>query len=300
MQPLISVVIPTYNRAYDLARALRSVIAQTYSCWEVLVIDNYSNDATDDVVRSCNDLRIKLFKIHNCGVIAASRNLGVELAEGKYIAFLDSDDWWKSYKLEESLKYLEQGADIVYHDLFLATKSNQRFFWRKARTRKLKKPVFDDLINNGNALNNSSVVVRRKLLNKINGFSEDRGLITAEDYDAWLRAANVTERFVRIPKTLGYYWVGGGNLSSSKHMLETLDTITNNYANTIGESSECQASSWLNYVKGKTYYRLGSYELAKKHFKLAFSQSSYDIQFKSLCMLVLLKIWKLFCPSSKF
>src|SRR3989338_2810117 len=102
MKPIVSIVIPTYNRACDLERALKSVLAQTYSNWEALVVDNHSSDNTDDVVKSLNDSRLKLFKIHNDGVIAASRNAGVKHATGEYIAFLDSDDWWMPQKLEES------------------------------------------------------------------------------------------------------------------------------------------------------------------------------------------------------
>jgi glycosyltransferase involved in cell wall biosynthesis len=86
--PVISVVIPTYNRANDLKRALKSVQVQTFTNWEVLIVDNHSVDNTDQVVSDFNDSRIKLFKIHNNGVIAASRNVGIREASGAYIAFL--------------------------------------------------------------------------------------------------------------------------------------------------------------------------------------------------------------------
>ena len=104
--PLVSVVIPTFNRAKDLERALRSVLAQTHTNWEVLIVDNYSEDNTDEVIENLNEPRITLFKIHNHGVIAVSRNWGIQHARGKYIAFLDSDDWWTEKKLSESVQYL--------------------------------------------------------------------------------------------------------------------------------------------------------------------------------------------------
>ena len=126
MNPLVSIIIPTYNRAEDLKRALQSVFDQTFTDWEVVVVDNHSIDNTDRLIESFNDPRIRLFKIHNEGVIAASRNLGLKHALGEYIAFLDSDDWWLPKKLEESIKYMNQGADIVYHDLFYVTKFDQR------------------------------------------------------------------------------------------------------------------------------------------------------------------------------
>jgi glycosyltransferase involved in cell wall biosynthesis len=75
--PLVSVIIPTYNRARELARALESVRAQTYGNWEALVVDNHSTDDTDQLISGFNDPRIRAFKIHNDGVIAASRNVGI-------------------------------------------------------------------------------------------------------------------------------------------------------------------------------------------------------------------------------
>ena len=107
---------------------------------------------------------------------------------------------------------------------------NQKVFWRKARTRALKSPAFEDLIATGNALNNSSVVIRKNILDSINGLSEDRTLISIEDYDAWLRAARITEKFERIPRTLGYYWTAGENINNPRRALESLDVIEERYS----------------------------------------------------------------------
>ena len=100
--PLVSIIIPTYNRAEDLKRALQSVFDQTFADWEILIVDNHSIDNTDDVVKLFDDPRIRLFKIHNDGVVAASRNLGLKHAVGEYVAFLDSDDWWLPKSLKKS------------------------------------------------------------------------------------------------------------------------------------------------------------------------------------------------------
>ncbi len=269
MKPLISVVIPTYNRAHDIERALKSVRAQSYTNWEALVVDNHSSDDTDDVVNGFNDPRIRLFKIHNNGVIGVSRNWGLKHALGEYIAFLDSDDWWQPQKLEESLNYIAQGADIVYHDLFLATKSNQKIFWRKIRSRGLNSPVYDDLIANGSALNNSSVVARRSILQAIGGMSEDINLVSIEDYDTWVRAAKITENFKRVPRTLGYWWVGGGNISSPARLIKGLGAFEELYAKDIDRLSKDAGLWWLNFDKGQAYYSLGSYAMAMSQFKRA-------------------------------
>ena len=114
--PLVSVIIPTFNRANDLARAVKSVIAQTFTSWELIIVDNHSVDNTDEVVRHFNDPRIKLLKIHNDGVIAASRNLGIHFSSGTYIAFLDSDDWWTPDKLRSSVWLISYGLSISVFD----------------------------------------------------------------------------------------------------------------------------------------------------------------------------------------
>lgn len=294
MNPLISVVLPTYNRAGLLKRALSSIISQTYPHWEVLVVDNNSTDNTDQVVHDFNDERIRLLKVDNYGVIALSRNVGIREAAGEYIAFLDSDDWWKPNKLEKSLAYLENGKDVVYHDLLVVAKRNQRVLWRKARTRTLKIPIFKDLITNGNALNNSSVVLRKKILEDIGGLSEDRNLVSIEDYDAWLRAARITEKFQRIPQTLGYYWTAGGNVSNPRRTIETLNVIEERYSSEFLGPAAGHGISWLAYARGRMHYQLGLYEDAQKYLKIVSRREpSTLISIKTYWMLFIIKIYKI-------
>ena len=293
MKPVISVVIPTYNRGCLLKRALGSIICQTYPHWEALVVDNHSSDDTDQVVDGCNDNRIRLLKVHNHGVIALSRNVGIREASGEYVAFLDSDDWWTPRKLEESLKYLEKGNDLVYHDLLVVSMHNQKVFWRKARTRTLKSPAFEDLIVNGNALNNSSVVMRRDILDSISGLSEDPSLRAIEDYDAWLRVARITEKFERIPRALGYYWIGGENTSNPSRTIENLNAIEERYSSEFVSIDKDIGISWLAYARGRAHHQLGSYTDAKKYLELVSQrQPSFLILLKTYWILCLIKIYK--------
>ena len=97
--PEFSVILPTYNRANTIKRAIDSVLGQTISNWELIIVDNFSSDNTSDIVMGYSDARIKLIHFRNNGVIAASRNKGIEHALGEFIAFLDSDDWWHKDKL---------------------------------------------------------------------------------------------------------------------------------------------------------------------------------------------------------
>jgi glycosyltransferase involved in cell wall biosynthesis len=137
MSALVSVVIPTYNRANDLKRALASVVAQTWGNWEAVVVDNHSADNTREVVEAFREARIRLLSVHNEGVIAVSRNLGVANARGEFVAFLDSDDWWVPTKLERSMQALSRGADVVYHDLHIVRPGRKWWHSKTAATRPL-------------------------------------------------------------------------------------------------------------------------------------------------------------------
>ena len=92
--PAVSIVIPTYNHGYFLKKCLQSVIDQTLTDWEAIVINNFSEDNTIDVVNSFHDPRIHLVNFKNNGIIAASRNEGIKISNADLIAFLDSDDSW--------------------------------------------------------------------------------------------------------------------------------------------------------------------------------------------------------------
>ena len=103
--PMFSVIVPTFNRSKLLRRAIQSVFQQTYDNWELIIIDNYSEDNSLEVISSFDQSKIKLLQIKNNGVIGTSRNLGIKNAKGNYLAFLDSDDWWKKNKLQTSLSF---------------------------------------------------------------------------------------------------------------------------------------------------------------------------------------------------
>lgn len=292
MNPLVSIVIPTFNRERELERALKSVIAQTYPFWKAIVVDNHSNDNTQKMVARFSDKRISFFKIHNDGIIAKSRNLAIEKSTGKYVAFLDSDDWWMPDKLEESVRYLENSADVVYHDLYLVKKNTQKLFWKRVRTRKLSSPVFSDLMINGNALTNSSVVVKRSLLTAIKGLCEDPLLVSIEDFDAWLRISQFSEKFVRIPKTLGYYWLGTTNTSNPKRILSSLNAFEKRYPVQVGNLGGINGSNWINYSTGRSLFMLGQYYLASRSIRrvLRFG-SPIAVMIKSSVMLFLVYIY---------
>ena len=98
-RPLVSIILPTYNREVLLRRALESVLAQTYDLWELLVVDDGSTDGTRAYLQTLTDTRVRAILREHCGNAGAVRNAGCRTARGSYLAFLDSDDQWLPEKL---------------------------------------------------------------------------------------------------------------------------------------------------------------------------------------------------------
>ena len=211
-QPLVSIIIPTYNQASLLREAVESVLAQTYENWEAIIVNNYSEDQTAEVVEGFGDPRLTLVNFANQGVVAASRNKGIELARGDYIAFLDSDDWWEPAKLARAVERLEEGRDLVCHGVMFAWDDGRKRYVGCSSDHLAR---FDNLLYRGNRILTSATVVRKSLLDQVGGFNEDKELITVEDYDLWLRIAQRTDRIGFLPEQLGTYRIHSTNLSKS-------------------------------------------------------------------------------------
>ena len=108
MNDLVSVIMPSYNTADYIGDSIRSVLAQTYKNWELLIVDDCSKDNTDEVVASFADARIRYLKNERNSGAALSRNRALREAKGRWIAFLDSDDMWDAQKLERQLTFMEE------------------------------------------------------------------------------------------------------------------------------------------------------------------------------------------------
>ena len=291
VNPLISIVIPSYNHDKFIKKALDSVIDQTFQNWEAIVIDNHSTDETYDVLRKFNDPRFKFLKINNNGVLAKSRNLGIKEAKGEWIAFLDSDDWWKVNKLEFCLNEINEKVDLVYHDLEVVHKSKSLFRKKNYKGRKLKKPILKDLlistIKYGNPIGQSSVLVRKSILQKIGGMNEDKSLVGSEDYNTWLRIARITDKFKYVNKKLGYYLIH--NLSSQKRDL----SIPHRHAiiefmGLLNDQQKLNFEVKLKYMSGNYNTLENNYNEAKKDFMFVFKNGDINFKVRSLLKFILI------------
>jgi len=212
--PLISVVIPTYNHADFLRVALGSVVKQTYRNLEIIIVDNNSIDHTIRVVDSFNDNRISLLKIDNNGVIAASRNLGVDHAKGEWVAYLDSDDHWYPSRLQSLVDSMQD--DLNYDVISTDEYKNNSLTGKKTKLiyGPLKGQKYKSLLLYGNRMSPSASLVRKDFLikNEVR-FNESLDFVTVEDFDYWLQLALLDAKFKFIHSIEGEYLVHGGNSS---------------------------------------------------------------------------------------
>ena len=282
--PLVSVIIPNYNKEKFLSKCIKSVLMQTYQNFEIIVVDNFSDDKSMEILRSFSDTRIRLIEFQNNGIIGASRNIGIEKSKGLYLAFLDSDDYWTQEKLEQSIIHLENGADFVYHDFYsYLDKSFQSTKTLKCRS--LSKNIKHDLLINGNPIITSSVVIRKKLFNEINNFSDSNDLVTVEDYDAWIRFSTISNRFFYLKKTLGFYYIGESNSSNS--IIKQLNGTKKILSNYSEEFKNLKIKpNYLFFNIGRFHYKLGNYNLSIRNImSLDFSRLSLKMIIKSLVFL---------------
>ena len=178
----ISVIVPTYNRALSLGRALGSVIAQTLAPREIIVVDDGSSDATAEMVHhSFPDVRY-CYQRH--AGVSAARNRGVRAANGAWIAFLDSDDAWVPAKLQHQADALriDSGYRLIHCDETWL--KNGRRLAQKSKHRKHGGWIFERCLPLC-AISPSCVLLRRSLFDEVGYF--DESLPACEDYDLWLR-----------------------------------------------------------------------------------------------------------------
>ncbi len=208
--PVVSVIIPTFNHSHFLRDALSSLLAQTYTKWEAIIINNFSEDDTVEVVKSFSDPRILLENFHNNGIIAASRNRGIAQARGKYVAFLDSDDTWCEDKLEKCMHYFDKDIVLVSHGLrWIGEQKRDMFCGPEQRA------TFESLLDKGNCITPSATVVNKDFLVSVGCFSENPAIVTAEDYHLWVKLARLEKKMYFINEILGEYRVHSSNQSGS-------------------------------------------------------------------------------------
>ena len=296
--PLVSIVIPTYNHAHMLQRALATVVEQTYQNWNAIIVNNFSTDNTLEVVAAFNDPRILCVNFRNQGVIGASRNEGIALATGEYVAFLDSDDTWFPTKIEKCVASLEHGADLVCHAEFWIDESGKS---RLVAYGPSEAATHHNLIYKGNRISTSATVVRTALLKEVHGFDVAPELISTEDYDLWIRLAAKSDKFAFISEPLGEYHRHDNNVSANieKHLAAEFALLAKHFsANTRFENmiARRRRKALAYYGAGRSLHRTRKHLLALQKYFRSLAIWPFSLR---LYAAVMLSLMGLFTPKSK-
>lgn len=209
MQELVSVIMPSYNTGSFIAESIQSVINQTYPKWELIIVDDCSTDDSVEIIKGFHDSRIKLFHNGQNSGAAISRNYALREAQGKWIAFLDSDDIWVPEKLEKQLKFMAgHSYAFTFTDYRICLNGTWLPYINTAPDVINKRKMYDYCY-----FFTSTVMYDRERI----GLIQIADLKKNNDYAMWLQAIEKSDAY-RLPECLSFYIKHNGSISSGNKL----------------------------------------------------------------------------------
>jgi len=267
ISPLVSIVIPAYNRANLLKRAIESTINQTYKNLEIIIVDDGSSDNTEQIVQEYRDLRIQYIRNSKNRGASVARNIGIKSSRGDFIALLDSDDEYLPKKIEKSLQVFKNSPKNLG-----VVSSN---FWKREGEKK----------NIGVSKRTPFIyfgVFRKEVFEKIGFFDEE--LEIYEDLDFCTRlVCKFPSYFINEPLAIYHFTEGSRSFGSNiKRLIEIKKLILERYAVDLKESKHrlalCEFAR-INYYLGKDFLSTGQAKEARKYFLKAFFAYPVKIEY---------------------
>lgn len=208
---LVSIVMPVYNCSDYIKDTINSVIEQTYTNWELIMVDDCSIDNTFDIIESFLSAKIKYFKLEVNSGAAVARNEAIKNSNGKYIAFLDSDDLWDRFKLEKQIKFMEENNYSFTSTLYQRIdESSNKLKWV---CKHIKKRNYNKLLKR--CPGNSTVIYNQEILGK----TYIQNIRKRNDYVMWLAVIKKSIYIYELDEVLAYYRIRDNSLSNKKSSL---------------------------------------------------------------------------------
>jgi glycosyltransferase involved in cell wall biosynthesis len=281
---LVSVIIPTYNRAHLLDRAVRSVLNQTYQNFEIIIIDDGSTDNTKDIIGQFEDDRIQYICQQRCGASSA-RNRGIEIAKGEYIGFLDSDDQWLPQKLEKQIKKFQEVSDkvgVVFTNFWIMW-GNRKIL---GKTKMKRGYIYEDELFEDH-VTGTTILVKRECFDKIGGFDEK--IPARQDYDLCLRISKYYHfDYVKEP-VVNVNWNSGGRISVVENRIEAALRLIEK----IKKETQNKSRIARNKIISNHYFYLGVFCWGERNVRSArrfFMKAIKIYPFRVECWAVLLML----------
>ncbi len=209
-ESMVSIIMPAYNCEDFIAETIDSIIKQDYQNWELLAVDDFSTDNTGNIVKkyALNDSRIKYFRLEKNSGAAAARNRAVELANGKYLAFLDSDDLWNPDKLSRQIRFMEENNYYFTCTKYSKIDDEGNFLNRVIDVR--EKSSYSDILKKNPG--NSTVVYNAEVIGKI----VIPDIRKRNDYVMWLSVIKKAKILYGLDEVLASHRIRAGSLSKNK------------------------------------------------------------------------------------
>ena len=209
-KPMVSVIIPTYNRSHFVCRAIKSVLSQTYQDFEIIVVDDCSTDNSEEVIKSLKDERIRYIRHETNRGGSATRNSGIVAAQAEYIGFLDDDDEWLPEKLEKQMTAFATAPSkvgVIYSGFSYVSERSREIEFDVIPN--MRGNIFDVLLE-GCILASMTPIIRKSCFQIAGLFDET--MPSCQDWDMWIRISRYYD-FDFIPEVLAKYNVHGKQVS---------------------------------------------------------------------------------------
>ncbi len=267
MSPLVSVIIPAYNAESFIAEAIESVIAQSYRYYEIIVVDDGSTDDTRSVLQPYIDQKIISYCYRTNSGPAVARNVGIQMATGDLIGFLDADDTWLPSKLQEQVAYLLEYEEVAFvsADMSLARDREvvaDSCFCHNRYEYIASGLIYENLLRE-NFIFTPMVLVRKTVLEQVGTF--DISLRISEDRDLWLRIAR-DHQVAILDKVLGVRHLHGTNTTGNRelyalHQIRMFEKQLSQCPSSSGPDCAAKTTAILREILRRSYCNLGEYYL---------------------------------------
>ncbi|WP_158288314.1 glycosyltransferase family 2 protein [Mucilaginibacter psychrotolerans] len=284
--PLVSVIMPAYNAQKYIAESIESVMNQTYTNWELIVIDDGSNDNTGNIIKQYKqqDARIKSISQQNSGQ-GNAKNAGIATSKGEYIAFLDADDLWLKEKLEVSVSALKAAnVELLFTNYSVF---NNELDVNKTTTMQVGNAIYkgrEGIITflNYNQIPNLTVLVKREAIISAGKFTDIK---VAEDYEMWLRMLGMGHTFQSIAAPLSLYRMHDNSITAKdRHatfeliqIIKDFGSKNHGYTNEARKIAREKIKYWLYNGYDRTPKRFRA--LIKQVFPLHLAALFYSLSF---------------------
>lgn len=245
MEPLVSIITPVFNSEKYIGDSIRSVLSQTYTNWEMIIVDDYSSDNTENVIKDFNDPRIFYFRLKKNSGAAKARNYALENAKGNYIAFLDSDDMWKPDKLEKQLSFMISNDIRFSFTSYEIIKSKGIY-----KTIHVPKKLNYNQFMKNTIIGTSTVMINKDIIGDI------RLVDVKKDHDSmtWAKILREGNLAYGLNESLSYYRKVKGSISNDKIKAAKIHW------------QNCRKIEKLSFIKCCYYFIFYILNAVKKHY----------------------------------